>query len=194
MCSSLAFFGLFVAVSLQILPQLKNFFQKSKCVHYPHTRLHLCAKFDILRLSRFRDIIWRKVTHPDTQLISPSVIAVIFRVEFLAFAIFSLMTFRLDKKSHSRVTCLCRLVLTRLLRQLARTVLHASTGQTPGLLTDPAAVPLSSCKICLTRCTFLDVFTVTDHLFRKSANLNYWEGVPVGKESWEREESSVMSG
>jgi len=33
----------------QILPQLKNIFEKSKCAHNPHTRCHLCAKFDVLR-------------------------------------------------------------------------------------------------------------------------------------------------
>jgi len=29
-----------------------NFFQKSKCVHHPRTRRHLCAKFDVLRPSQ----------------------------------------------------------------------------------------------------------------------------------------------
>jgi len=53
--------------SLQISPQ------KSKCTHYPRTRRHLCAKFDVLRPSQSRDIVWRTVTHPDTQLMSPSV-------------------------------------------------------------------------------------------------------------------------
>jgi len=33
-----------------ILPQIKNFFQKSNCAHYPRIRHHLCAKFDFLGL------------------------------------------------------------------------------------------------------------------------------------------------
>jgi len=42
--------GLFFAFFLQILQQIKNFYQKSKCVHHPCTKRHLCAKFDVLRL------------------------------------------------------------------------------------------------------------------------------------------------
>jgi len=49
---------------LPILPPLKHFFQKSECVHYPHTRRHLCTKFDVLRLSESWDIIWRKKQSP----------------------------------------------------------------------------------------------------------------------------------
>jgi len=41
---------------LKILPQLQNFSQKTKCVHHPHTRRHLCAKSDVLRLSQSWDI------------------------------------------------------------------------------------------------------------------------------------------
>jgi len=42
----LAYFGRF----LQILPQLKNFFENSKFTHHSRTRRHLCAKFDLLGL------------------------------------------------------------------------------------------------------------------------------------------------
>jgi len=35
-----------------ILPQLQNFFRKFKCAHHPRTRCHLCAKFDVLKLSQ----------------------------------------------------------------------------------------------------------------------------------------------
>jgi len=62
-----------LAYFLQIFPQLKNFFQKSKCTHHPHTRCHLCAKFDVLRPSQSWDIGWRKKQSPTqtpTQLIS----------------------------------------------------------------------------------------------------------------------------
>jgi len=61
-------FGLFYAF-LQSLSQLKNFFlQKSKCVHHSRTRRHISAKFDVIRPSHARDIVWRKaVTHPPTQ-------------------------------------------------------------------------------------------------------------------------------
>jgi len=41
-------FGIF----LQMLPQLKNYFQKPKCEHHPRSRRHLCAKFDIRRPSQ----------------------------------------------------------------------------------------------------------------------------------------------
>jgi len=54
-------------LTLQILPQLKTFFFKSKCAHHPCTRRHLWAKFDIFRPSQSWDIVWRKITatHPD---------------------------------------------------------------------------------------------------------------------------------
>jgi len=39
---------------------IKNLFQKSKCVHHPFTRRHLCAKFDVLRPSQSWFIFWRK--------------------------------------------------------------------------------------------------------------------------------------
>jgi len=52
-------------------------FQKWKCEHHPHISRHLCAKFDVLRPSQSRDIVWRNDTHPhprhpDNHLISPS--------------------------------------------------------------------------------------------------------------------------
>jgi len=67
--NKLLILGLFRRYFLQILPQLKNFFQKSKCAHHPRTRRHLCAKFDFLRPSRsvvgYR--LKKKNSHPDTH-------------------------------------------------------------------------------------------------------------------------------
>jgi len=52
-CSALfaSFWPIFGGFFLKILLQLKNFFQKSKCVHHPCIRCHRCPKFDILRPS-----------------------------------------------------------------------------------------------------------------------------------------------
>jgi len=44
--------GPIFGVFFLILSQLKDFFQKSKCVQHPYTRHHLCAKFDILMPSQ----------------------------------------------------------------------------------------------------------------------------------------------
>jgi len=72
-------FGVFC---VQIMPQLKNFFQKSKRAHHLRTRRHLCVNFDVLRSSQSRDIASRRKkqsnNHPprgseDIQLISSSV-------------------------------------------------------------------------------------------------------------------------
>jgi len=61
---------------LQILPELKNFLQKSKCVHHSRTSRHLCATSDVLRHSQSWGIALRKTvtqsprqtpTQPDTQ-------------------------------------------------------------------------------------------------------------------------------
>jgi len=49
---------------------VKYFFEKSKGVHHPRTKRHLCAKFDVLRPSQSWDIAWRTKSHPVTQLIS----------------------------------------------------------------------------------------------------------------------------
>jgi len=57
---------------LPTLLHIKNFFQKSKCVYHPRTRCHLCAKSDILTPAQSIYCLNKKVTHPDTQLISPS--------------------------------------------------------------------------------------------------------------------------
>jgi len=70
-------FALFGQFFLQISLQLKNFFQKSKCVHHPRTRRHLCDKFDV-RSEAFSvppqiSLGEKPVTHPDTPLISASV-------------------------------------------------------------------------------------------------------------------------
>jgi len=47
------------------------------CAHHPRTRRHFCAKSDVLNSFQSSDIVWRKtghlITHPDTQLITPSV-------------------------------------------------------------------------------------------------------------------------
>jgi len=40
----------FFAFSLANSPTIKKLFQKSNCARHPRTRLHLCAKFDILSL------------------------------------------------------------------------------------------------------------------------------------------------
>jgi len=57
---------------LQILPQLKNFFQNCKCTHYPHTRRHLSTKSDVLRSSP-EILFGEKNSHPHRhQLISAS--------------------------------------------------------------------------------------------------------------------------
>jgi len=60
-CALLALLAYFCR-SLPVLPQLKNFFQKSKCAHHPRTRCHFCAKFDVL--SQSWDIVWKKNSHP----------------------------------------------------------------------------------------------------------------------------------
>jgi len=49
-----------------ILLQLKTF-QKSKCAHHPHTRCHLCAKFDALRPSESWDIVRVEKKQSPTQ-------------------------------------------------------------------------------------------------------------------------------
>jgi len=67
MCSFLVLLAIFFANFATI----KKFFQKSKHVHHPRTRRHLCAKVDILKPSHSWDIIWRKKlpAQTDTQLI-----------------------------------------------------------------------------------------------------------------------------
>jgi len=71
--------GIFGLFFLPILPQFKNFFQKSKCEHHPRTRCHLYAKSDILRPSQSWDIVGEKQspTQTYTQLIFPSVNVII---------------------------------------------------------------------------------------------------------------------
>jgi len=58
--------ALFRVFSLQILLQLKNFCQKSKCMHHHRTRCHVCAKFDVRRPSQSSDIAQRKTSHTPT--------------------------------------------------------------------------------------------------------------------------------
>jgi len=47
-CAHFGVFGLYLPILSQIK---KTFSKKSKCVHHPCTRHHLCAKFDVLRTS-----------------------------------------------------------------------------------------------------------------------------------------------
>jgi len=60
----LAFSAYFSRFFLQILLQLQNFYQKSKCTHHARTRRHPYAKFDVLKPSQSWDIAWRKTDQP----------------------------------------------------------------------------------------------------------------------------------